>query len=65
MVNGNEMKRRISKDLLNPLAFSIATTDMFYRFKHDDGKYIYTKDRGWFFEKNLIENLNALKVSEF
>ena len=62
MVNGNEMKRRISKDLLNPLAFSIATTDMFYRFKkHDDGKYIYTKDRGWFFEKNLIENLNCFE----
>ncbi len=58
--NGVEMKSRMSKDLLNPLAFSIATTDMFYRFKRfDDGNYIYTKDRGWFFEKNLIENLNC------
>ena len=54
----NELKERISSDLLNPLAFSIATTDMFFRFKKfDDGNYQYTKDRGWFFEKILVKNL--------
>ena len=48
--SSSEMKDRISNDLLNPLAFSIATTDMFFRFKKfNDGKYEYTKDRGWFF----------------
>ena len=42
VVDGNEMKSRISKDLLNPLAFSIATTDMFYRFKNMTMENIFT-----------------------
>ena len=55
--SAHELRERISSDLLNPLAFSIATTDMFFRFKKfDDGKYKYTKDRGWFFEKILVNN---------
>ena len=60
--NVSELRERISSDLLNPLAFSIATTDMFFRFKKfDDGKYEYTKDRGWFFEKILSNNFGLLK----
>ena len=56
------MKHKVSKDLLNPLAFSIATTDMIYRFKSfNDGNYSYTKDRGWFFEKKLVDNLGCFK----
>lgn len=48
----------ISKDLLNPVAFSIATNDLFIRFqKFNDGKYTYTKDRAYAFERQL--NLNT------
>lgn len=49
----------MSKDLLNPVALSIATNDMFIRLKkYDDGKYTYTKDRGYAFEKQLLNNTN-------
>lgn len=52
----------ICKDLLNPVAFSIATSDMFIRFKKTKvGPYTYTVDRGYFFEEKLAENINALK----
>jgi len=52
----------ICKDLLNPMAFSIATTDFFIRSqKVSDGPYTYTKDRGYFFEQKLIENLGVLE----
>lgn len=52
----------ICKDLLNPMAFSIATTDFFIRYqKVHDGPYTYTKDRGYFFEQKLIENLGVLE----
>jgi len=52
----------VSKDLLNPIAFSIATNDFFFRFKtFKDGNYIYKKDRGFSFEKQLLQNTdNAL-----
>jgi len=57
VLNKTDMLNKISKDLLNPLAFSIATTDMFIRLKRfSDGNYEYTKDRGWFFEKSLVDN---------
>ena len=60
--NAEQLKSNISKDLLNQLAFSIATTDMLIRFQSfQDGLYSYTKDRGWFFENKLIDNLNAFK----
>ena len=52
----------ICKDLLNPMAFSIATTDFFIRSqKVYNGPYTYSKDRGYFFEQKLIENLDVLK----
>ena len=63
-ISSQEMKANISKDLLNQLAFSIATTDMLIRFqKYYDGNYSYTKDRGWFFEKTLVNNLDAFHDS--
>ena len=53
-------KNNISKDLLNPLAFGIATSDMLIRFQSFyDGKNSYKKDRGWFFENKLVKNLNS------
>jgi Patatin-like phospholipase len=49
----------VSKDLLNPIAFSIATNDFFVRLKkYKDGKYTYTKDRGYAFERQLLINTN-------
>ena len=60
ILNGEEIKNAMGTDLLNPLAFSIATTDMFIRFKKfQDEHFEYTKDRGWFFESQLVSNLNA------
>ena len=51
----------IAKDLLNPLAFSIATNDFFFRTKtYTDGDYSYTKDRGYCFESQLAINTNNL-----
>lgn len=45
------------KDLLNPIAFSIATNDFFIRMKtYNDGKYNYLKDRGYAFEHQLLMN---------
>ena len=47
------------KDLLNSIAFSIATNDFFIRMKtYDDGKYTYLKDRGYAFEWQLLKNTN-------
>lgn len=52
-------KERLSQDLLNSVAFSIATSDMFPRIQSfNDGDFTYTKDRGYMFEKNLNENTN-------
>ncbi|PJB14140.1 MAG: hypothetical protein CO118_10165, partial [Flavobacteriales bacterium CG_4_9_14_3_um_filter_32_8] len=57
-----EYLTNISKDLLNPIAFSIATNDFFLRTKkYYDGKYTYWKDRGYSFERQLLINTdNAL-----
>ena len=49
----------ICKDLLNPVALSIATNDYFIRLKNcTDGKYNYKKDRGFTFEHQLNINTN-------
>ena len=51
----------VAKDLLNPVAFSIATNDFFFRLKsYDDGKYTYKKDRGYAFERQLLKNTDFL-----
>ncbi len=51
---------QLGEDLLNPLAFGIATTDMLFRYqKLQDGNYTYTKDRGYSFEQKLIKNLDG------
>ena len=56
------IKENISKDLLNQVAFSIATTDMLIRFQSfKDGNYSYTKDRGWFFEQKMKNNFKAFE----
>ena len=50
----------ISKDLLNRIAFSISTSDIFFRMQ--DVEYngqSYPKDRGHAFEQQLIKNVNG------
>lgn len=50
----------LSQDVLNPVAFCIATSDVFIRYQHfKDGPYSYTIDRGYIFEKTMNENLNG------
>lgn len=52
---------QISSDILNPVIFSIAVNDLFFRFlKHTDGKYTYTKDRGFALENTLSFNTGGI-----
>jgi hypothetical protein len=56
----------ISKDLLNPITFSIATNDFFIRlkkFKFNGQEY--TRDRGYEFERQLAVNLQAFDTTTF
>lgn len=51
---------QLGEDLLNPLAFGIATTDLLFRYQTvQDGNYSYTKDRGYSFEQKMIKNLEG------
>lgn len=44
-------------DILNPVVFSMATNDLFIRYRtFKYGNFEYTKDRGYAFEKELNEN---------
>lgn len=53
----DSLKKNISKDLLNPIIFSIATNDMLVRLQHFTyANETYTKDRAYAFEKQLLEN---------
>ncbi len=50
----------ISRDLLNPIAFSMTVSDLFLniqKFKEDSS--FYTKDRAYGFEKQLNENAHS------
>lgn len=51
----------ISRDILNPIAFTIATTEWFFPFKRfmvDNN--IYAQDRGYSFEFKLSQNTNRV-----
>lgn len=49
----------VSKDMLNPIASSIALNDLFLRWQYfTEGNYTYPKDRGYAFERKLNENTN-------
>jgi hypothetical protein len=51
----------ISKDLLNPIAFSVASNDLFVRLQHfKDGNNSYTKDRAYAFENKLNDNTSGI-----
>ena len=56
-IYGDSLLGNISRDILNPVAFSIATNDLFFRFQHvTEGDHTYIKDRGYVFESKLNEN---------
>lgn len=51
----------ISKDLLNSIAFTIVSNDLFLPWvDFEVGDYTYRKDRGYSFEKQLNENTNYI-----
>ena len=51
----------LAKDILNPIAFTIATNDIFIRYQSfEDGPYSYTKDRGYIFEKHFNINTDSI-----
>jgi hypothetical protein len=59
--NGDSLLNNISKDLLNRVAFSLVTHDMFLRHKKVifNGRE-YAKDRGFYFEQELNQNTNGI-----
>lgn len=59
--NHPEHLNEISKDILNPILFSLATNDLAIRYQQFelDG-LIYTKDRATSFERQLSQNTNGL-----
>ncbi|MCL4857117.1 MAG: patatin-like phospholipase family protein, partial [Flavobacteriales bacterium] len=60
-IYANEYRENIAKDLLNPIAFYIATNDFFIRTKKFTyNNQTYLKDRGYAFEHQLLENTNQL-----
>ncbi len=58
--------KHISKDILNPVAFTLAVNDLFFRIKDVDyGHYSYPLDRGYAFDKRFDENTEGLLNKEF
>lgn len=53
----SELRKPLTRDILNPVTFSFAVNDLFIKFlKFKDGKYTYSKDRGYAWEQKLIRN---------
>lgn len=51
----------ISKDLLNPVAFTIVSNDLFVPWANFNiGEKVYRRDRGYVFENQLNENTNGI-----
>lgn len=60
-IYGAEYTSNISKDILNPVAFSLTIHDFFIGFqKVDIGPYTYLKDRAYVFENQLNKNTGFL-----
>jgi hypothetical protein len=59
--NAHELLDEVSTDMLNPLAFSFVTNDMFVRYRTvHDGDLRYTLDRGYAFERRLNGSTSGL-----
>lgn len=58
---GSKHVENVSKDLLNSVAFTMATNDLFLPWAtFKSGEYSYQKDRGYIFEKQLNENTGGI-----
>lgn len=56
----------IGKDLLNPVTFTMAVNDLFFRLKDVQyGPYSYPIDRGYAFDKRLDENTMGMLNRKF
>lgn len=59
----------IAKDMLNSIAFTIASNDFFLPWaKFEKGGYSYVKDRGYSFEQQLSENVDHIfpaRISDY
>lgn len=56
-LNSPRYRKNIAKDLLNKLFFTASTNDLFFRYQKTKINGItYPKDRGYSFEKQLLEN---------
>lgn len=52
---------RITRDLLNPVFSSMISRDLFAPAQHfSSGRFTYVKDRGYAFEKKLLENSGGI-----
>lgn len=55
------LRDNISKDLLNPIALSMAVNDWFFPMQSvTEGRYKYGRDRAFAFERKLNENTNYI-----
>ena len=61
ILNTKEVYHNLGKDILNPIAMSLVTNDLFIRYQrvNENGER-YIKDRGIAFEEQLNKNLNNL-----
>ncbi len=60
-INSEKSINNIGKDLLNPVAFSVTVSDLFFNIqKFRDGKTLHNKDRAYAFEKQLNENTSSV-----
>lgn len=60
-IHNKRYRENISRDILNPIAFSIAVNDLFFRLQtFKDGNYKYKMDRGYAFESGLNNNLENI-----
>ncbi len=55
--NSDKHVYAVARDLLNPVAFSLTMSDLFFNIqKYREGNVEYSKDRAYAFEKQLNEN---------
>jgi hypothetical protein len=63
------LRDNVSKDLLNPIALSMAVNDWFFPLQSvTEGRYKYGRDRAFAFERKLNENTNyilAKKLNDY
>ncbi|MDX2197231.1 MAG: patatin-like phospholipase family protein [Cytophagales bacterium] len=60
-MNNSKYTENMGKDILNPLVFTLIVNDIFFRYQQfSDGKYNYTKDRGYAFEYILNKNTEGV-----